>query len=69
MVMMIVAVIMFVLVFGVVWDIVVMEAEKAFDEEHREHAGEERDCYPANSDGAGSHSLWDYLRAGWKMDH
>ena len=36
----------------VVGHIVMMEAEKAFDEEHREHAGEQRDRDPANGDGA-----------------
>ena len=29
-----------VLVFGIAWDVVMMEAEKSLDEEHGQHAGE-----------------------------
>ena len=39
---------MFVFMVVVVGYIVMVEAEKTFDEEHREHAGEKRDGDPAN---------------------
>ena len=64
-----VIVIVIVIVLRVVGHIVVMEAEEAFDEEHRQHAGEERDRDPANGYGAGGICRLRFRGIGGSIDH
>ena len=67
MVMMPVVVIVMMIVF-VLGNIVVMEAEKTFDEEHREHAREQRNGDPANGHGAGRQASLNSSLGGWERD-
>ncbi len=50
---MVVLMVVIVLMFRVVGHIVMMEAEESFDEEHHQHAGQQRDRDPANGFGTG----------------